>query len=422
MALQPARTMKLPSSTELSTVIGDHLVATNAHPDRTHVYDLTRWPLAAREVSGFFASHLDARPDGTLLAAARHHHPNPYRLYALDPRTLAVKALPNEGSSNEIAAAFALDDDAIVAPPGPGDRTPYRWHDGARTPLDLAPPAPPDEVTHDGHRLRMPARHASTDVFPLPHGEAVVVWNERLHRLAGVTITPLATDHVLSFGSPLREGRSVGVDDRGRALTALAWRFVSIDRDGVIELVSPGSDHVTGNVAGPNGTWLLACDEEIHVVFPREQAVIELDLSAMRIAPRFPMFMPKAHWVAARNALLVVHGHDAWEWDFDAVCALKKVPFAKHAAKLASSKRAAWSRKVKAAQGAPIALDALPMSTRGSGTLVEHAEYGPGVVQGCAETRQGGAITVTATVMFEGSTRAFVYQGARWIEHPRHTL
>ncbi len=421
MALNPARTLKLRASSELAIVVGDHLVTTNAHPDRTHVYDLTTWPLAVREVPGFFATQLSPRPDGTLLAVGRHHHANPYRLYTLDPHTLAVTPLRCEGPWHDLRHAVALGDRAIVVPNTGGGHTPFVWNDGAVTPLDLPPPTAPEEVTHDGHVLRMyRAMMDHADVFPLATSEALVLWHDRLYRVADTTVTPLATEHITWSGSPLCDGRHDALDAHGRAVTTILERFVAIDREGSIELLSPGSARVTGVSPAPDNAWLLTTrEEEAHVVLSAEQSVIVLDLTAMRLAPRFPMFSPKVVHVPARNALLALHSHDAWEFDFDAVRAEKKLPFAKHAAKLDAARRSAWKRKVKAG-GTPIPLDTLSMWVRGGGTVVEHPAYGVGVVTHASETRQAWTMTVTATVMFETSTRLFAYMGARWVEHPRH--
>ncbi len=46
MAPNPIRTQKLSASSELAIVVGEHLVPTNAPPDRTHVYEVTPLPLA----------------------------------------------------------------------------------------------------------------------------------------------------------------------------------------------------------------------------------------------------------------------------------------------------------------------------------------------------------------------------------------
>lgn len=122
--------------------------------------------------------------------------------------------------------------------------------------------------------------------------------------------------------------------------------------------------------------------------------------------------MPKPVCVPARDALPVLHERDAWEWDLGAVLRATRVAFAKHA------QRALWKRKVRSAGGAAQPLDRLSMGVRGGGIAVEHPRHGVGVVTHTSETRHAGAITVTATVVFENRQRTFAYQGDRWEEHP----
>lgn len=422
MALQPRRVMKLPLGTELARAVGDHLAACIANPDRTVLFDLRQWPLAGRTLSGFFASQLDARDDGTAVAVARHHHQNPYRLYALDPWSAEVSALPADAGWGELECAHVVGRRVLVAPDRRGHPVGSGalawWEHGAVTPVDLPAPEAPAVVEHDGRRLAMPDRIEHTDVFALPDGDALVIWRQRLFRVSTAGATPLPPDHLFTLGSSLRHGRHDGVDDRGRVLTAFNHRFLAMDRDGDIALASPGSTRVTGSFPGPRGMWFLACEEAVHVVLPDEGAVIELDLREMRLSPRYPLFMPKPVYVPARDALLVLHAHDAWEFDLDAVLREKRVPFAKHAQRATAARRSHWIRKVKAAKGPPRPLDQLSMWVRGGGVTVEHPRHGIGVVTHASETRRGDTMTVTATVVFEDRQRTFACQGDRWVEHP----
>jgi hypothetical protein len=138
----------------------------------------------------------------------------------------------------------------------------------------------------------------------------------------------------------------------------------------------------------------------------------------MRMAPRMPLYTPKAVYAPARHALLVVHDRDVWEFDLAAVLREKAIPFAKHAEKLAATRRTTWSRKVRSAKTAAIPLDALSMSLRGGGTLVDHPTHGRGVTVHASEMRRAGALTVSAIVLFETGPRTFVYMGDRWQERP----
>lgn len=421
MGLKPVRTMRLTMNAELARRAGDHLVVSVTSPDRTLIFDLTAWPLTPREVPGLFCPQLEARADGTLLAVARHQHPNPYRPYILDPRTASVTPLDVEPAWREVLGAFALGHDALLVRGGCGDpdAPPCAWwRDGAVTPVALPRPEAPGFVEHGGKKLGMPPRTDTLDAFALPGDEALVISHERLHRVSPREVTPLPPDHLFSLVSPLREGRHVGLDPAGRVLTAVHDRFIAIDREGAITLASPGSDRVRGIAPGPDGMWFLVCDEVVHVVLPDAGAVIELDLREMRMAPTFPLFTPKAVYAPARHALLVVHNRDAWEFDLAAVLREKVIPFAKHAERLAAARRTAWSRKVKAAKTAAIPLDALSMWVRGGGTLIDHPTHGRGVVTHASEMHRAGVMTVSATVLFETRQRTFVCLGDRWTERP----
>ncbi len=419
MTLTPARTAKLPASAEMALVGGDHLVLTATSPDVTHVLDLRAWPLAARSVPGLFASSMARTASGRVLAVARYGHPNPYKLYELDLASGAVKALALGAPWREPQSVFALGDRVLVTPGGTlraNGLRPAWWGDGELTPLDLAPPDLPTPVTHAGKQYLMPDRMDRVDAFALPDGDALLIWFERLYRVSGATVTPLALDHLFAAWEPLREGRVPGFDDRGRALTVVSDRLLAIDREGAYELAAPGVARTTAAVAGPDGVWLLIGEETLYVVFTREREVVEVDLSPMRLAPRMRLFMPKVAWVPSRDAVLVAHERDVWEFDLAALRREKRVGFDKHAQKLAAARRSAWSRKVKSAKAEPIALDALSPNTRGGNTPVAHPTYGVGAVTDASEVIHRGARTVTATVLFEERARTFVFMGDRWEE------
>lgn len=419
MPLTPVRTAKLPASAEMALAGGDHLALTTTSPDCTWVLDLRAWPLTPRAVPGLFASSMARTASGRVLAVARYLHPNPYRLYELDLAPGAVKPLALGAPWHEPASVFALGDRVLVTPGGTlraNGHRPAWWSDDGLAPLDLALPDLPTPVTHAGKTYVMPDRMDRVDAFALPDGEALLIWFERLYRVAGATVTPLALDHLFAAWEPLREGRQPGFDDRGRALTVVSDRLLAIDRDGAYELAAPGVARTTAAVAGPDGVWFLTGEETLYVVFTREREVLEVDLRPMRLAPKMPLFMPKVAWVPSRDAVLVAHARDAWEFDLAALRREKRVGFDKHAQKLAAAHRSLWSRKVKGAGEAPPALDALSPHTRGGNTPVTHPTYGVGAVTHASEVIHRGVQTITATVLFADRTRTFVFMGDRWEE------
>jgi hypothetical protein len=421
MTLTPTRTAKLPASAEMALAGGDHIALTTTSPDRTYVLDLRAWPLAGRVVPGLFASSMARTASGRVLAVARHGHPNPYRLYELDLASGAVKPLALGAPWHEPLSVFALGDRVLVTPGGTlrtNGHRPAWWRDGELTPLDLALPDLPTPVTHAGKTYVMPDRMDRVDAFALPDGDALVIWYERLHRVSGEGVTPLALDHLFAAWEPLREGRHAGSDDRGRALSVVSDRLLAIDREGAYELAAPGVPRTTAAVQGPDGVWLLAAEESLYAVFTREREVVEVDLRPMRLAPKMPLFMPKPVWVPSRDAVLVAHSHDVWEFDLAALRREKRVGFDRLAQKHAAAQKSLWSRKVKGAGDAPLALDALSQHTRGGNTPVKHPTYGVGAVTHASETIRGGAQTITATVLFEDRTRTFVFMGDRWDERP----
>jgi hypothetical protein len=420
MTLSPARTMKLPMSTEMSRLVGDRLVATQAHPDTTAAFDLRTWPLAGRAVPGFFATSLAALNDGRCLAVGRHHHPNPYRLYDLDVVSGVVTSLPCESSWPDLRSVRAIGDRVLLVPGGTLGREgsgPAWWRDGALTPLDLPPPPEPETFEHDGKRYATSRRVDGFDVAPLPGGEALVLWFEGLYRASAEGVVPLSDDRFPAAWEPLREGRYDRLDDQGSALMLLNRRLVAVARDGTWSHAAPGAEALTGLSAGPDGTWLLVGDETLSVVSPKERWVIEVDLRPMRLAPKMPLFLPKALWVPSRGAVLVTNAHDAWEFDLAALLAEKRVPMEKHAAKLVAARRSEWKRKLKGA-GAPVAIDALSPLTRGGGA-VTHPTWGEGAVLHASEMLHRGTRCIAATVLFEDRPRAFDYVGGRWVEQAR---
>ncbi|MFO0627137.1 MAG: hypothetical protein U0325_16125 [Polyangiales bacterium] len=419
MALAPARTQKLPVSTEMSLAVGSHLLATRSHPDTTTAFDLGAWPLAPRPSMGFFATSVAPLPDGRALAVGRHGHPNPYRLYELACATGAVQARPVTAPWPDLRAVHAVGDRVLLVPGGSLDvagRQPAWWDDGALTPLDLPVPEAPAIITHEGAQYAGSRRLDGVDVAALAGDEALLIWFERLYRVRAAGVVPLATDHLAAAWEPLREGRYAGLDAQGRARMVVNRRFVAVDREGAWAHVCPGAEAITAAAPGPDGAWLLVGDETLVVMLPAEQAVVEVDLRAMRLAPKMALFMPKAVWVPSREAILVTHAHDAWEFDLAAVLREKRVSMDKHAAALVAARRAAWKRKMKSA-GAPVALDALSPHTRGGGA-VTHPAWGDGAVLHASELRHRGAQTITASVLFEDRTRQFNYVGAGWVERP----
>lgn len=419
MALSPVRTQKLPVSAEMSLVVGTHLLTTRSNPDTTTAFDLGVWPLAPRPTMGFFATSLAPLPDGRALAVGRHGHPNPYRLYEIDPARGAVRAQALASPWPDLRAVHAVGDRVLLVPGGSLDvagRQPAWWHDGALTPLDLLLPEEPEGFEHQGARFTLSRRLDGVDVAPLGGDEALLIWFERLYRVSPAGVVPLATDHLAAAWEPLREGRYAGLDAQGRALMVVNRRFVAVDREGAWAHACPGAEAITAAAPGPDGAWLLVGDETLFVVLTAEQAVIEVDLRAMRLAPKMALFMPKAVWVPGRGAILVTHAHDAWEFDLAAVLREKRVSMDKHAAALATARRGAWKRKMKPA-GAPVALDALSPHTRGGGA-VTHPAWGDGAVLHASEMRHRGAQTITASVLFEDRMRQFHCVGARWVERP----
>lgn len=420
MPIPPARTTKLPVSTEMSIRVGEHLVATSAHPDQSVVIDLRAWPLAGRAVPGFFAASVAPRAGGTALAVARHGHANPYRLYAFDPESRAVAPLRCESPWPDLRSVFDFGGRVLLVPGGSLDvdgRRPAWWRDGALTPLDLPAPPEPEVVEHDGKRYARSRRQDAFDAAPLPGAEALVVWFERLYRATDGGVAPLAADGLVAAWEPLREGRCHGQDDAGRALMLVNRRLVAVDRDGGWVDAAPGAEALTAMAPGPDGSWLLVGDETLTLLLPTERSVIEVDLRAMRVAPRMGLFMPRALWVPSRGAVLVTHAHDAWEFDLATLLREKRISMDKHAAKRVAARRAAWKRALRSG-GSPVALDALSPLTRG-GAVVTHPTLGDGAVTHATETLHRGVRCVTATVLFEEGPRQFDCLGARWVERVR---
>lgn len=419
MAITPARTAKLPTACDLGISWGDTVFLSASMPDVSWALDLRAWPMPARSIPGFFASSVARTRSGRVVAVARHHHANPYKLYELDLEAVRVKGLPLNAPWTSLTSVFAVGDRVMVVPSvdlkDPSRRPSWWAEDGAVEPLELTLPEAPAVIEWGGRRYAPPRPMDRVDVIPLPDDEALVIWFERLHRAGRDGVTPLALDRLFASWESLREGRHGAIDDAGRALAVVHDRFLTLDRDGQHTEISPGSHPVRSAAPGPDATWFLLCDETVHWVFPKEREVIALDLKGMRLSPTMPLFTPKPVWVSARDALLVMHAHDAHEYDLAALRKEKRVPFEKLTAKLASTRRSAWNRKVKDAGPSPMALDALSPHTRG-GVVVQHPEYGVGFVKHASEVLHAGTQTITATVLFEHRAREFYFAGDRWIE------
>ena len=418
MPLSPARTQRLAFGTDSALAVGDHLVATTANPDATHVVDLRSWPLNARGMPGFFANSLAATGPTGALVAGRMHHPNPYRLYAFDVESAAVSPRPVAHPWPDIASVFVVNGRALLVPGGSmqaSGHTPAWCDDGAVTPLPLPLVESPAEFHHQGALWRAPAPMDRVDVAALPGDEALLIWFERMFRVSPAGVTPLPMDHLFAAWEPLREGRATGIDASGRALMVVHDRLLAVDREGRWELAVPGAEGVRGAVPGPPGVWFLASEERVLVAFLNERTVAEIDLRPMRLAPRMALHNPKPVWVPSRDALLVVHARDAWEFDLGAVRALKRVGFDKLAATQEATHRRAWSRQLKAAGTTSTPLHALSPLTRGGGR-VQHPVYGDGAVLHASETMHRGGRTVVATVRFEDRARRFYFVGDGWAE------
>lgn len=418
MALTPARTAKLPVDSDLALAWGERLLLSTTSPDTTLVCDLRDALLKPAAIHGLFASSVARTRGGAVFAVARHHHANPYKLYALDLDGRTVTPCRVDAPWRELTSVFAVGDRVMVVPGGDlrdPSRRPAWWHpDGTMTPVDLPAPEDPSPVERNGKRYARPRPSDRVDVIALPDDAALVVWFERLYRVDAAGVTPLPLDGLFAAWEPLREGRHGGFDARGRALAVVHDRFVALDRDGAWTELCAGSHPVRSASPGPDGTWFVVCDETLQWLFPEAREAIELSLKSMRLAPSMALHYPKPMWSPARDTLSVLHSRDLHAYDLAALRQEKRVSFDKLAQRLAAARRSAWNRKLRAASAAPIALDALSPHARG-GQVVEHPAYRTGVVQHVTESVRAGVTTLVATVMFERGGRQFWFAGDRWV-------